>query len=474
LRRRGIVNLSAGEIVRATEGELVCGNPLFRAKGVGSDSRQVRTGELFIPLKGPRFDGHDFIREAMTKGAAGSLVQRGREEKAKEFGFAGKFIIVVEDVLQALGDLAHHWRQRQPAKVVGITGSNGKTTTKEMIARILSRTFHILKTEGNLNNLIGLPLMLLKLSPEHDVAVLEMGMSEPGEVRRLKEISNPQVSVITNIGSAHLEFLGGLEGVAQAKGELWEGLGAEDWIAVNLDDPRVAKLAAPLRCQKKTFGIWQPADVRGEDLHPRAEGGVRFSLSVGGLRRQVGLAAFGKHNVGNALAAAAVAAILGLGVEDIAAGLDGFQPFPGRGKIILLRRGVRILDESYNSNPDSLEATLSAFAEMKGKSRGFLVLGDMLELGLHSAEEHEKAGRRIGELRFEHLFSIGEQAQRLADGAKASGMNGRRILAAEDPEEVLEGLEKVIEDGDWILVKGSRRMRLERIIEGLGDRLGRM
>jgi len=409
----------------------------------------------------------------MAQGAAGSLVQRGREEIARAAKFPGKFFIVVEDTLRGLGDLAHFWRSQEPSKVVAITGSNGKTTTKEMTACILSRKFNVLKTEGNLNNLIGLPLMLLRLSPEHEVAVLEMGMSEPGEIRRLKAIADPQLSLITNIGQAHLQFLGSVEGVARAKGELWEGLRGEDWIAVNLDDPRVVEMAASARCRKRTFSILQEADVRGEGLSPESEKGVRFSLRIDGKKHVVGLATFGRHNVYNALGAATLATILGMDLKAVAGGLEGFQPFPGRGKIVYLGRSLRILDDSYNSNPDSLAATLSAFVEMKGKSRGLLVLGDMLELGPSSSEAHEKAGKWIGGMNFGHLFFLGENAPHLARGAKSAGMARPRVHVAQNHEELLEGLEKVIEEGDWILVKGSRRMQMERIIRGLEDRLGR-
>ena len=460
-------------MARATRGELLSGGPLFRAEGASSDSRQMHGGELFIPLQGPRFDGHDFIGEALAKGAAGSLVQRGREGRISEKDSSGKFFIVVDDVLRALGDLAHFWRTRQPAKIVAITGSNGKTTTKEMTAQILMEKFRVLKTEGNLNNLIGLPLMLLKLSPEHDVAVLEMGMSERGEMRKLKAIADPQVSLITNIGHAHLEFLGNLEGVARAKGELWEGLGSDDWIGVNVDDPHVAKLATSARCRKKTFGIIQDADVRAEDISLASAKGVRFFLRMGDWRCPVGLAAFGRHNVYNALAAATIAAILGMEVERVVVGLEKFQPFPGRGKVIVLGRNVRLLDDSYNANPDSLNATLSAFAEMKGQNRGLLVLGDMLELGPGSTEAHRKAGERIGEMKGAHLFLLGEQAGHLAEGAKAAGMGAQNVRLVRNHEEVLEGLGKMIEEGDWILVKGSRRMHMERIIEGLVESLGR-
>lgn len=441
--------------------------------GVCSDSRQVCGGELFIPLQGPRFDGHDFIKEAMAKGAAGSLVQRGRLESAGGNHWPGKFSVLVGDVLQALGNLAHSWRCRHSVQVVAITGSNGKTTTKEMTARILARKFNVLKTEGSWNNLIGLPLMLLKLAPEHQAAVLEMGMNMPGEIRRLRAIAEPQVSTISNIGHAHLEFLGNLEGVARAKGELWETVGEKDWIAVNNDDSRVMELAASAQCQKKTFGILRKADIGAEGLSLKEGKGIGFFLSVDGARRPVQLAAFGKHNVYNALAAAALAKILGVSLEEIVAGLEEFRPLAGRGRILRLGQNVRVLDDTYNSNPDSFQAALAAFGEMKGENRGLLVMGDMLELGPTSPAEHEKVGKRVAQMELAYLIFLGAKARHLAEGACAAGAEKEKVFVAQTHEEVLKNLEKNIESGDWILVKGSRAMQMERIIKGLEDLLGR-
>jgi len=440
---------------------------------VGSDSRRIRPWELFIPLQGPNFDGHEFIRVALGKGAAGSLARRGWEQNAGDFDFSGKFLILVDEVLKALGDLALFWRRQQRAlKVVAITGSNGKTTTKEMTAQTLAGTFRVLKTEGNLNNLIGVPLMILRLSPDHELAVLELGMNVPGEIRRLKEIAEPQISLITNIGRAHLEFLGSLEGVARAKGELWEDVKAEDWIAVNVDDPRVVRLASSAKCRKKTFGMTPGAEVRGAEVEVEGRG-VRFSLSLEGKKFPVHLAACGQHNVYNALAAASIGAILGMKPEGIAAGLEGFQPYPGRGKVFHLGRNVHLLDEAYNSNPDSLEATLAAFSAMKGKERGLLVMGDMLEIGSDAVKAHENAGRQMGKMGFAHLFCLGEMSEHLAQGAKEGGMDPGGVHGAMDYREVLESLEGLLQEGDWILVKGSRRMRMERIVEGLIEHLGK-
>ncbi len=251
---------------------------------------------------------------------------------------ANKFLLVVKDTLYALGDLAHFWRHQFSLPVIALTGSNGKTTTKEMTSSILSNKFSVLKTEGNFNNLIGLPLTLLKLSAEHEVAVLEMGMNTFGEIRRLREIAHPQISAILNIGQAHLEKLGGLEEVARAKGELWEALRAEDWIAVNLDDPRVTALAASQNCQQKTYSIQKQADVQAENIHYRPEEGIEFVLRIGKQKELVRMRVYGRHNVPNALAAAALASILGMNLSEIVAGLKSFQPYPGRGEIILLKK----------------------------------------------------------------------------------------------------------------------------------------
>ena len=447
---------------------MISGNARHPAAGVSTDSRTIGAGELFVPLKGSNFDGHRFIAAALQRGACGTLLERGEEGAA--VSFPDRFFIRVPDTLKALGDLAHFWRERHRVKVAAITGSNGKTTTKEMAARIFERRFRILKNEGNLNNLIGLPLSLFKLSAEHEVAVLEMGMNAPGEIRRLKAIADPQVSLITNVGRAHLEFLGSLEGVARAKGELWEALREEDWIAVNADDERIGRLAASARCRKKTFGIERPADIRGEEIGVDEGRGVHFALCTSGRKIRVNLSVFGRHNVSNALAAASLAEILGLEPEEIAAGLAAFQPFSGRGKLAFLPGGIYVLDDSYNSNPDSLRAALAAFAEMKGAHRGLAVLGDMLEVGLSSPAFHEQAGRDVGAMGLAHLFVFGDAVRGMAEGARAAGMDREKIHAPRDLKELAAGLEEVLEPGDWVLVKGSRRMRMERVVEALKGR----
>lgn len=436
---------------------------------MSTDSRTVEKGNLFIPLRGKNFDGHDFIAAALHQGAQGALVERSRASKFREDEWAGKFIIAVADPLQALGDLAHFWRTQFPGQVIAITGSNGKTTTKEMTARILSCRFRVAKTEGNLNNLIGLPLTLLRLSPEQEVAVLELGMNNFGEIRRLRQIACPQISTILNIGQAHLEFLGGLEGVARAKGELWEELQEEDWIVVNLDDPRVAALASPQKCQKKTYSIEREADLRAERIQVTGEKGISFVLKRGQEEEFVQMAVFGRHNIYNALAAAALASVLGIDLFEIGRALKDFQPYPGRGKILLLKKNIKIWDDTYNANPDSLQASLAAFLEAKGGQRGLLVMGDMLELGPMTPAYHERIGKLIGSSGLAFLCFLGENAPFLAKGAQEGGMEEKDIFIAQSHEEVLQALQKVCQEGDWIMVKGSRMMEMERIIRHLAD-----
>ncbi|MGQ9693269.1 MAG: UDP-N-acetylmuramoyl-tripeptide--D-alanyl-D-alanine ligase [Thermodesulfobacteriota bacterium] len=441
----------------------------MQVKGVSTDSRTVEEGNLFIPLKGEKFDGHDFIEEALNKGAAGSLCAEGRGQGWLGKKIDKKFLLVVRDTLHALGDLAHFWRKQFSLPVIALTGSNGKTTTKEMTSAILANRFFVLKTEGNFNNLIGLPLTLLKLSPQHEVAVLEMGMNAFGEIRRLREIAHPQISAILNIGQAHLEKLGGLAEVARAKGELWEELSTEDWIAVNLDDPWVTALAASTHCQKKTYSIQKQGDVQAEHIHYRPQKGIEFVLKIGEQKELVQMQVYGRHNVPNALAASTCASILGIGLEEIVAGLKAFQPYPGRGKIILLKKNIRIWDDTYNANPDSLRASLAAFLEIKGAGRGLLVLGDMLELGATAPVQHQEMGRFIGRCGFSFLFFLGKQAPFLKQGAQEAGLPADRIFVAVHEEDILLKLKEVSQENDWIMVKGSRLMKMERIIQGLQE-----
>lgn len=469
-RGRKIFSLTCGEIAQITGGKIIKGDPFRRVRGVSTDSRQIKEDNLFVPLKGAHFDGHNFIGAALAKGAAGSLMGEEWTGNWTEENCPGKFLIVVPSVLKALGDLARFWRQQFPLPVIAITGSNGKTTTKEMTAKILASKFSVLKTEGNLNNLIGLPLMLFHLCAQHEIAVLEMGMNNFGEIRRLREISSPQISAILNIGQAHLEFLGGIEGVARAKGELWEEVKKDDWIAINRDDPRVVALAAQVNCRKKTYGIKEKADLQAEDIRYDREKGVRFVLRMAGQKEFISMGLHGQHNIYNALAAAALSSIVGISLQEIGHSLKDFSAYPGRGQILSLKENIKIWDDSYNANPDSLRASLLAFKQVKGGRRGLLVLGDMLELGAEGPTLHEEMGRLIGRQGLAYLFLLGEQAPYLAKGAQEAGMKKEFIFIGQSHEQVAQALKEVCQAGDWILIKGSRKTAMEKIISALEER----
>jgi UDP-N-acetylmuramoyl-tripeptide--D-alanyl-D-alanine ligase len=416
-----------------------------------------------VALSGPHFEGRTFLSQAFERGAAGAVVSGPYPGDSTP---GQKIIIEVQEPLKALGDLAQLWRQRFSIPVIGLTGSNGKTTTKEMLAAILEPAGATLKNPGNLNNLIGLPLTLLGLGPEHRFAVLEMGMNRSGEIRRLSAIAAPTVGLITNIGPAHLEGLGSLEAIARAKGELFEGLTREDWVVINQDDPRVLELAAAAKSQKITFGLDPRAEVRADGIQPTASG-IGFFLCFQGQRREIRLTLPGRHNVGNALAAAAAALVLGLSIDPIQRGLEGFRPPAHRLQIRTGRRGAHLLDDSYNANPASLQAALTTFQSLREDRRGGLVLGDMLELGSSSRTAHQEIGTRIGGLGVDYLVTIGQATPDLLAEALKGERPPAKAVHCSSPTEVMEQLDRLIQADDWVLIKGSHGMALDTVAEAL-------
>jgi UDP-N-acetylmuramoyl-tripeptide--D-alanyl-D-alanine ligase len=450
-------------ILKNLPGRLVQGDLKSQARGVSTDSRTVQKGNLFVALAGPHFDGRTFLSQAFARGAAGALI-------SSPWSLAStpdpRIIIEVDDTLQALGDLARFWRQPFSLPLVGITGSNGKTTTKEMLAGILELCGPTLKNPGNLNNLIGLPLTLLGLGPEHRFAVLEMGMNRSGEIRRLSAIAVPTVGLITNIGPAHLDGLGSLEAIARAKGELFEALTREDWAVINQDDPRILELSAACQSQKITYGLDPWAEVRADGIQPTTSG-LGFFLSFQGQRREIRLPLPGRHNVGNALAAAAAALVLGLSIDRIQQGLEGFSPPAHRLQIRPGRRGAHLLDDSYNANPASLQAALATFESLRQDRRGGLVLGDMLELGGSSRTAHQEIGTRIGGLGVDYLVTIGQYTPALIAEALKGGRPPAEAVHCSSSTELLEQLDRLIQAGDWVLIKGSHGMALETIAAAL-------
>jgi UDP-N-acetylmuramoyl-tripeptide--D-alanyl-D-alanine ligase len=377
-------------------------------------------------------------------------------------------IIQVADTLQALGDLANLWRRKHPIPLIAIVGSNGKTTTKEMVARILERTGTVLKNRGNLNNLIGLPLSLLKMNAKDQVAVLEMGMNRTGEILRLTQIAEPDVGIMTNIGPVHLEGVGSIDGVMKAKGELLEGMGAHGRLIFNADDPRVVKLSTGFKGKKTSFGIKNPADWGGADLAMRDAGGVFFRLTGPFGEIAIALKLLGVHQVYNALAAAAATSHLGIGMKDIKEGLETFQPPPMRMELMTLGKGITIINDAYNANPPSMESALRTLAKIP-EGRKIAVLGDMWELGEFAQQAHQELGRQVKEYGIDLLFLLGQFAPYVAHGAQEAGMAPEAVYIGEDHHAVSLRLARQLHKGDWVLVKGSRIMNMETIIRELGN-----
>jgi len=436
---------------------------------ISTDSRTIQHGDLFVALKGENFDGSQFVEKAIENGAAGIIVNDTVEPSANYLSFVPH--LLVRDTLFALGEMAACRRRwDKDLRVIALTGSSGKTTVKEMTGAILSQNHNILKTEGNFNNLIGLPLTLLRLKPEHHIAVLEMGMNRPGEIARLTEIADPDIACIVNVQEAHLEGLGDIMGVAKAKNELFAGLKPEGKVAVNLDDDIVTSLAEKLCQEKIFFGCDPKAFIRATDIKSCGQDGMAFTLHIGPESRQAMTKGLGKHNVTNSLAAAAMAYGLGLGIDEITTGLSAFRPYDKRTCVEELAQNIRVLNDSYNANPASMLAALNTLAELKKGRRAVAVLGDMLELGSKSAEAHATLGREVHALHIDFLAAFGVQAENIVSSARGEGMAPSAAKSFSSKDELVSWLldligDKKIASGDWILIKGSRGMRMEKVLE---------
>lgn len=443
------------EIIAATNGRLT-GVSSGRVESVSTDSRTVAAGQLFVPLRGERFDGHDFIADVTGRGITALLAE---EQWLKSHSVpASVSCIAVKDTLRALGDLAAAWRRRFDVAVIGVTGSNGKTTVKEMLAAILQQNSPGLKTSGNLNNLIGLPQMLFQLRAEHCWAVLEMGMSEPGEIDRLAEIARPRVGIVLNALPAHLQSMGTVEAVAAAKGELLNRISDNGLAVVNADDPRVASLHQNPSARRISFGI-NRGEVRARDIESLGLNGQRFLLVTPKGEVSVHLKACGRHNIYNALAAAA-ALLEKVDLATIAAGLESFTPYQGRLQVERLD-GVTIIDDSYNANPASVRAALETVSQVAQPGHRIAVLGDMLELGKQEAEAHREIGALAGQS-VDKLYLFGTLMSKYAAAAAAeAGLPPQSILVCADHRQIAASLHKSLHEHDVILVKGSRGMTME-------------
>lgn len=444
-------------IARIVGGEFSGKKVNCELEGVCTDSRNMVPGALFVPLRGGRFDGHDYLSQAVKNGAAACLSEQVVEGLNVP-------VVRVADTLRALGDIAAAHRLQLRGPLIAITGSAGKTTTKEMLAGILARVAPGLKTFGNFNNLIGLPLTLLRIEKDHQWAVVEMGTSALGEIERLTEIAQPTIGIITNVGEAHLETLHGLDGVSRAKGELYAGLRGGTAV-INLDDQRVARLPVANGVKKRTFGLSELADVRAENIRVES-GSIRFDLLASGQRQQVSLSVPGVHNVHNALAAAAAALELEVSVDNIVKGLAAFVPVQGRMNLFPLPCGGYLLDDSYNSNPLSARSALDALNALKGRGRKIAILGDMLELGEDAQPLHQALGERVAQVA-DLLVAVGRHGDQLELGALKGGMRKEQVYKVPHVNAAIDLMKDCRRTGDRLLVKGSRGVQLDRLVQVL-------
>jgi UDP-N-acetylmuramoyl-tripeptide--D-alanyl-D-alanine ligase len=463
-----MIRLTFNEILDIVKGKPFPEEPSGESviKGLSINSRKVEPKNLFIAVKGERFDGHDFIKEALEKGSTCVILNKknfSAKEKHLFSSTKGKRAVLVNDTRAALQDIAKWHRDKFKLKVVGVTGTNGKTTTKEMIAEVLSRKYKVLRSEKSFNNQIGVPLTLLKLTLETEVIVLELGMSQPGEIGILTRMVQPDLGLITNIGAAHLEFMGSLEKIAQAKFELLENMDEKGAIVLNADDPWLLEKALKEKRKVHTFGLEKKADFAAEKIIQNGNGFFSFSVNS---TFPISLRVLGKYNVYNALAAFTAGWILGVEKEKIKEALENYIPFELRMELSQIN-GIKILNDSYNANPSSMGNALETLKGMKAEGRKVAVLGDMLELGHNSIEFHRRVGEKIRECGVDFLFTFGNQSLGFAEGAVKKGLEKNNIFSFQDKKALLENLLEFLKFGDLVLFKGSRKMRLEETVEGL-------
>lgn len=457
------------DILEATSGLLLSGDQNVSFKAISTDSRTMEVGDIFLALKGRNYNGHDFAKATLKEGAYGLLIEKEYWEGMKDDILPHIVVIAVSDTLEALGDIAAFWRKRHPIQVVAITGSNGKTTTKELISSILAKKYRVLKTPGNFNNLVGLPLTLFQLNQSHEIGVLEMGMNRFGEIKRLTEIAQPDIGVITNIQMAHVAKLGNIEGIMAAKGELFEGMDERGIAIINSDDDRVSNLGTTFKGKKITFGLRAQSDISASKIENLGVGGIAFTLYILGKNLRIDLRSPGIYNLYNALAAAAVAMALNMEMEVIKEGIEDFRPLSMRMEILEMPDGIKVINDSYNANPGSIAVALKTLIDLKNNGRGIVALGDMLELGDASNSAHYHIGRSIAQSKIDHLMVMGDYAEAVLKGAMEAGMNTHKLFKGRTHKEISLKLKETLKAGDWVLIKGSRNMHMETLIDELTE-----
>ena len=455
------------EILEATGGGLLVGDADRKFSRVGIDSRNISSDDLFVAIVGDVHDGHTFVQDVVRRGVSGVMINKNSPANIPVSDWQNINItcVAVDDTTRSLGDLAAYNRRRANALVVAITGSNGKTTTRRLTSAVMNRQYNTLSTVGNFNNQIGLPLTLLNLEREHQWAVVEIGTNSPGEIARLAEICSAEIGVITNIGPAHLEKLGSLDGVMQEKGDLLKHLKSGGKAVLNADDRRIRNLAAQTDRDVVLFGLCPEATIRAETINETISG-INFILVLPEQRIEVALSARGNFMVTNALAAAATAYLAGLSINQIKAGLESFRPAAGRMNILQTPDGIHIIDDTYNANPESMRATINTLKAASAGNRAIVVSGDMLELGEHAESMHKQIGALAAASGIAKLYVTGNFSEAVATGARQAKMSAENIFSG-SKDDIIEGLKQTLKPGDWVLIKGSRGMAMEDIVNAL-------
>lgn len=465
-----MLTATAETIARVTRGELVLGDLATIANDVSIDSRSATPGCVFFALRGERTDGHDHLSDAFQAGARVAMVERlsaDLAERVKAAAAAGAAVIRVASVEKALSDLAAWHRSRLHCTVVGVTGSNGKTTTKDFMCAALGASRRVVATEGNRNNELGVPLTVMRAGADTDVLIVEMGMRGPGQIASLARVARPDVGLVTNVGLTHVEVLGSQDAIASAKGELVEAIGPDGAVYLNGDDAYTHVLQSRSVAPVVTYGLSAGCGVRAVDIVMDDQSRPGFGIVAGGLRAHVDLPIPGRHNVYNALAATAVAFGLGVGLDEIASRLACAETTGMRMESFVTAAGVTIINDAYNASPSSMHFAVETLAGFSAARRRIAVLGDMAELGSLTELAHFDIGELVARSSIDVLVTVGPKASRIADGARAEGMDAEVVRPCATAEEALEVLDDVVERGDVVLVKASRVMGLERVVEGM-------
>jgi UDP-N-acetylmuramoyl-tripeptide--D-alanyl-D-alanine ligase len=454
------VQMNCEELVKSVGGQLLWGNAQQVFTGITTDSRKIAKNNLFIPLVGEKFDGHDYIKQCVSSGAAAFLTEKPIPQ------MSNCTAVLVKDTAKALRDIASWHRDKYDIPVVGITGSVGKTSTKDMVACILAKQYEVLKTQGNFNNEIGLPLTLLNLDSTHEIAVIEMGMSGFGEISRLTAVAKPQIAVITNIGVSHIEKLGSQKGILKAKLEILEALKPGGLVVLNGDDPLLRELNGKLNFRTVYYGMDLEHDYTAKNYESLGELGTRFDIISGNQTYNVAIPVPGIHNVYNALAAIAVGVEMNIPMQVIIEGIAQYSPGNMRQNIVSYN-GMKIINDAYNASPQSMQASINVLEELCSKTRGIAVLGDMLEMGDMAKELHYSVGSFIKDKKIDYLITVGNESENIMKAVADSGNETIKLQHFKSNNEALEYIMSIIKEGDYILIKGSRGMKMELIAEGI-------